>query len=244
MWAGYRTVSSESTLVMFPRGFRRDGTRPTVFMLHGHNSAAAGPYNVVPTAGYGWAMAEAVLRAGYPICLPDAGGGKGWNGNTAVTKLEANRQAMISNFGAKSGPAFICGFSMGGMLAASYAAENPSNVKALVLTCAALDMVHIHDTNYNSYGTAELEAAHGGSLASYQAALPTKNPMARAAAGDLDAIPTLIYHAAPADTVCPLASYQQFAADSGAEIHQDQSQGHDPDITDPVRLIEFLEENA
>jgi pimeloyl-ACP methyl ester carboxylesterase len=239
----FDTSSSDTRLVMLPRGFRADGTVRPVLMCHGHSLAAAGPYGVVPAAGYGWQLVAALLSAGYPVCLPDAGGGKGWNSTASVTHLDNARLRMSSTYGAKTGAAHIMGFSMGGMLAASYAAENPTLAKTLTLTCPAVDMASIHDTNYGGYGTAELEAAHGGSSGTYTAALPTKNPMVRAAANDLDSVPTAIFHGAPADTVVPLASINQFASDAGASILQDQSQGHDPDIAVPATVLALLAAN-
>lgn len=238
-------VAGEGRTILLPRGYKRDGTVAPVLSGHGHNSTVGlppGTYGGVPAVGYGWATFSAYLDVGIPVVICDAGGGKGWNGNAALQHLENARLWARDNYATKDGPAHLFGFSMGGSLIASYAAENPTKTKSMVLACPGIAIDKLHDSNYGGYAAAELEAAHGGTLASYNAALPVKDPMVRAANGDYDALSILIYHAAPEDTTISLADVTQFANDSGAEIHKSSLLQHNPDVVDRNRLIDFIME--
>lgn len=235
MHARYEVVNGDRRLVMIPRGHKHDGSTPMVIAGHGHSSAPAGPYITVPFPGYGWRAFLAYIEAGIPVCLIEAGGGKGWNSVASVDHMVSARDWMIEKYGCAPDP-HVFGFSMGGMLASTFAGLH--GARSLVLACPALSMVHIHDTNYSGYGAAELEAAYGG-LAGYQAAVPQRDPLALAGAGEFDGIPIEVFHSAPGDNVAPLSALQQFATAVGAGIHYD-SRGHNPDVTDPNVVAELL----
>lgn len=232
----FRTIAGEDRVVLLPRGYRR-GVKPAVLAGHGHSFEVAGPYAGVPAVGFGWATISVYLEAGHPVCMIGAGGPRTWNSDAAVQHMENARQWMQAEYAAAPGGVHLFGFSMGGALAASYAAEHRASVLSACFACPALDLGFLYATNANGYATAELDAAHGGN---YQAAAPVKDPMARAAGGDYDGLPILLYHAAPEDGALPAASAAQFAADTGAEVHKSTLLAHSPDVVDRERLRSFL----
>lgn len=239
-------VGAETRVVIIPRGYKQDHSVPPVILGHGHSLAAQGPYATPPAVGFGWAALEPYMRLGIPMCIIDAGGANKWNSDAAVQLMEDARAWMVANYSAKDGPAHIFGFSMGGTLAATYAAAHPDKTKTLVLACPGLDIVYLHDSNFNAYGKAELETAiGGGTTPGFTAALPNKDPMELAQTDHYDNLPILIYHAAPDDTALPLASANLFAANTGAEIHRSTTHNdHNPDVIDPVRLDSWLREKG
>jgi alpha-beta hydrolase superfamily lysophospholipase len=230
-------VGGNWRMLLRPRNW--DPAKPLILSGHGHSAAASGPYVGVPVPGYGARTYSAMLDAGFAVVLTDSAGGKSWGGAAAVTEYDAARTWAQSKLGLPTGPAHAFGFSMGGCLAATWAADN-TDCLSLTLVCPALDLDYLYTNNYGGYAASEITAAYPGGYAEL-------DPVVLAEGGAFDSIPTLLYHAAPEDTVVPLASVEAFAAASGAQVGKDVSpwvSAHSPDSITPEDLVEHLLENS
>lgn len=233
----YEVFAGEGRMWWLPRSWKGDGSLPVVLAGHGHNSSPVGPYCSVPPPGYGWPSWATYLRLGLAIVMIDAGGGKTWNADVALGHMEAARLFSVNELGA-SGQVHLSGFSMGGCLALTYAAENPASALSVSAVCAPLSIDRAHTDNMNGYATAELEDVYGG-LAGFQAALPERDNVWQAQQGAYANAPALITHAASVDPVTHADDAATFAGAAGCTVVEHPEWGHNPQCVDVDQLYEF-----
>lgn len=116
-----------------------------------------------------------------PIISFDAAG-TSWGNDTAQACATDALAYLRSAFGASAAAPILLGISMGGMLTLNWIRANPTLFAAAVLMYPATSLQAIHDgTGGAQNGAATTEAAYGGSLATFNAAVVAHDPAQNAA---------------------------------------------------------------
>jgi alpha-beta hydrolase superfamily lysophospholipase len=216
--AAFIRAGTETVMPIVPRLHRPDGTKRLVVWCHSAG-ATAGSEHLEP-----WLAANNTLPIfdllGLPI-ISAKYGGQVWGNDTAQTRVgDAIAYMTGGEFNAKTDKVLLLGVSMGGMLALNWARANPSKVAAIILFYPAVNLQWIHDNG----GAATTEAAYGGSLASFNAAVAAHDPLQHTA--EYAGVPIQMWYS-DADTVVGTANQQAFlAAVSGIESHLLPGAGH------------------
>jgi pimeloyl-ACP methyl ester carboxylesterase len=234
MIATVRYHGIRSQAILLPLDYR--GNTPCVVTGHGHNGTGQ-----VPVPGYGAWVYGSWVRAGWPVIICSTG--NTWGNDSATAELDAGLDYMESTYGCV-GPHFVYGFSMGGMTALNYVVRHRERVRALALAGPALDLEYQHDSNFHTYGTAELRAAYGGTAETFNAYRESHNPVkVLAGIGEgaqyqeaLTSLPTYLAYD-PLDDVSPPEAFAQFA--NAVDSVRSGDYGHTPEAVDSMALLDF-----
>lgn len=224
-----RVRAGDGDVQVVPYGWKRDGSRYPAVWNHG----AGNNYAYGPTERALW---ERLL---VPVIGTDGGGIRTWGADSVVGPagtVEADRVWAVNNLGAKPGKAILVGGSMGGLTALLYALSNPAKVSVLVLFIPAFDpeFVRLNDPNAQQLNKAAIEANYGANVVP-----AAKQGFARGAELAATGIPTKIWYST-SDTFTPLASTQQFIAESGCESTSLGPVGHGYLNVDPDEAAAFI----
>lgn len=202
-------VAGEKHVRLQHRKYMPGSDRRLVVYCHGRGVVATEALD----ATYGQ-TARALAEEGYAVLSIDAAGATAWANSTSQSRLTSGiAWGRTGPLGASaSKPPLLVGTSMGGMTALKYARTDPTAVAGVISLIGALDPDYIHDNNVSGLA-AEMEAAYG-SLAAYDAALPTTSAVQFAA--DLAGIPTLLV-TSTSDTVTPNTAVTTVAAAAGSD---------------------------
>lgn len=154
-------MSGESDVLMWPDGYRRDGTKTGLVICHGAGELSSSVLNPPGSNKLAEAWLITRLAQHFPLVAADHGiwaqGGtsdsNSWGNTNAQTRVG---QAITwlqsaSGGGAKTGKVVMLGISMGHTVAFNYAKNNPANVAALVGIIPVCDLDDIRDNNRGSY---------------------------------------------------------------------------------------------
>jgi alpha-beta hydrolase superfamily lysophospholipase len=135
-------------------------------------------------------LLQAIARLGLPVLSADCSGSGHWGNDTAQTDATAMLSFIRSSTFLKAHAtrkAVLMGVSMGGLLALNWARANPTLVAAICLFYPCVNLQAEHDGTGGATATAAgTEAAYGGSLAGFNAAV---RPRPGAAPDRLSAVP-------------------------------------------------------
>ena len=112
--------------------FAERGAGPTLLLLHGLGGSGADWDGVAPA-----------LCDRYRVVTPDLRGSGGSqnlarpHGPFSIAELAADTAALLEHLG--GGPAHVCGWSMGGMVALQLAVDNPDRVASLTIVNSGPD---------------------------------------------------------------------------------------------------------
>lgn len=172
---------------------------------------------------------------GFCVLAADMGGPAVWGNDTARGALAnwwAYAKALL---GVKTDKLVGIGWSMGNIAQATWAADNPSQVAALVGLTPVANLKDIRDANRNGYA-ASINAAYGGAAA-FDAARATRDPAARAP--ELAGLPMKVYRASD-DPICTPATVDAYAATTGAATVNLGAVGHNINTVDFADVANFL----
>jgi hypothetical protein len=182
-------------------------------------------------------LINAIADAGYTMLSCDLGGVATWGNDTAVARITAAKNYLLTLQDVNAGKIILVGQSMGGQNALVWAAANPMLVKCVI---GAIPVINIQDVRNRVY-TASVDAAYSGgySDATYGAA---HNPYVIAGNGGLNNIPMQLWYG-DADTTC-LPQYTQAMATRAnvVELHQ-LSGGHAESTVakiDPAVVLAYI----
>lgn len=131
-------VTGETSLLMYARRERFDGTSPGILFFHGVNQPG---YEVLTLFLYGATYLQQVINRGFIIVSSLWGSAANWGDSTSVTRAAEARTWLLAN-GAKNGPIGLWGASMGWFTAANYWDANPTHVGAAVGVVPVIDYAH------------------------------------------------------------------------------------------------------
>lgn len=239
-------ASNESHTLVTPYNYRADGTKRLLVWCH---SAGGLSQECVVAADNALMIVEALVSTlGLPLVafdgMPPSGGqAQHWGNDTAQARLSDAISYAQAQVGAKVDRVVLCAVSMGGTLALNWARANPSKVAGLALMYPAVSLQGVHDgTGGAASAAASVEAAYGGSLASYQAALPTHDPAENESAYASIGPAKMWY--STADATVGTANQTGFAAavGSGFQTAPLGAVGH-ADMTkiDPLDMLKFVQ---
>lgn len=157
----YRTgvVTGESSLVMFGRGEKFDGTSPGILFFHGVASTALEPITFYTL---GATYLPQLANRGFIIVSSLWGSSANWGNAASVTAAAEARTWLLAN-GAKNGPLGVYGVSHGFMTAANWWDANPTHVGAFVGVVPVANASNGYDDNPTMQ--AGMNAAYGGDFA-------------------------------------------------------------------------------
>lgn len=171
--AAYVDTNTEKLLGIAGRLYRSDSSKRLAVWTH----HSGGSYLSAWTAPDALPIAKSVCEdLGCPLVTPDCGGPKTWGNDVAQTRVSDARNWANGKFSPKNDKVILLGVSMGGLLALNWARANPNLVAAVALFFPAVDLQWVHDNG----GTADTEAAYGGTLAAFNTAVASHNPAAHA----------------------------------------------------------------
>jgi pimeloyl-ACP methyl ester carboxylesterase len=181
-----------------------------------------------------------VDQLGCPAISLDMGGPTNWGNTTARTRIGQAFTYLQSQAGVPSDKVILYAGSMGNIAAFNWAIENPTKVAAIVSVLSVIDLDYVHDNNVGG-AAAAIEAAYGGAAA-YEAALPTSNPVARAA--QMPAVPIQMWYGG-SDPYILQATANSFATTVGAERHMfGAAEGHNVFAVDYDQVMSFIDKYA
>lgn len=197
-----------------PRGYKADGTRRLIVWCHSAGGSAAEPWtpgnNVLPAL-------ETIFNLGLPVISADMSG-VGWGNDASQTALLDAITYAASALNPITSKVILCGVSMGGMLALNWARANPTKVSGIALFYPATSLQAIHDgTGGAANGATSTEAAYGGSLATFNAAVATHDPAQNTAAIAALGVPMKMWYST-ADTTVGTANQTAFATAVGGAL--------------------------
>lgn len=217
------TVATDKHVIFAGRSYRSDGTKRPVLWCHSAGGDALEALTETNVYDHLYTITESL---GLPLISFDAQGVQ-WGNDNAQSRLADALAYLRTTWGAHATLLpLIIGVSMGGMLALNWARANPGGYAALALLYPATSLQAIHDgAGGAANGAATTEAAYGGSLATFNAAVATHDPAQNAAA--YFGKPIKMWRSS-ADTVVGTANQDAFAsaagvavADLGAVAHAD-----------------------
>lgn len=235
--AAFIRSNTELVLPMIQRLHTPNGTRRLCVWCHSAG-ATAGQEHLEPWLGAG--ALPLIDAVGLPmICAQFAG--QSWGNDTAQTRLtDAISYMTGGEFNARTDKVVLLGVSMGGLLALNWARANPAKVAAIVLCYPAVDLQWMHD-NGAATGT---EAAYGGSLTTFNAAVAAHNPAVNTTA--YQGVPIRMWYS-DADTTVGTANQTAFASAVGSSLAATALPGAaHADMTriDPSDLATFVAAHA
>lgn len=169
--------SGENWLSIVPSTWAGDGTKMGVLYMHGAQSN-----EVQPLASWPFTLGSiilAVVKAGYPVLCPFAGGDT-WGNATAQTRMDEARTYLQGTMGAKAGAIGLIGGSMGGLAVQNWAKNNLSSVACAVGLTPVSNVSDIHTNNRSGLAGSINTAYSTWSEATYGASF---NPATYASTG-------------------------------------------------------------
>jgi pimeloyl-ACP methyl ester carboxylesterase len=178
--------ASDKHVVIHDRSYRPDGTKRAVIWMHSAGGDAIEP---VIASNNALPHLAAIASLGVPIISFDAAGGgaqapaKHWGNDYAQARVTDALAYLRSKFGVHPTAApILLGVSMGGLLALNYARLNPVAATGLMYPVVDLQAIHDGTGGASAGGAATTEAAHGGTLATFDAGVAAHNPQQNQAA--------------------------------------------------------------
>lgn len=224
----------EGICIVTDRRYQADYTKYPVILTHGFGGDHM---STMPKDQFLFPPVVSLLDAGFLVLGIDGGGPfngpSNWGADVPIQRIaDAIFYAQLA-LGSKTGGAMILGSSMGTLSGLSYAARNPTIVKAACFCYPAVDLASIYATGVY---TSSINTAYG-SAAAYTAALPTHNPIAQVAT--TKDIPTLLYYSTDDPITFParVAAYQALTnmtrtVSLGAVGHGDYTRVPGQDVVD------------
>ena len=209
------THTSDPFEVWTGLAFKASSSRTGIVHSGGRGSNETGPLS----DQYNGPINSFLADCGYPSIAVSPG--TTWGNDTIQASLTAAKNAGQASYGFASGKVYLRGGSMGALNVLNWTVNNPTLVKAMVLTTPVTDLAYMHDNNIGGWAT-EIETAYGG-LAAYQAALATHNPAQNTAS--LTGIPILVCYSTD-DPYIPPSQAQSFAATVGGTAVSMGAVGH------------------
>lgn len=205
-------TAGENHLVMVPKNYVPNGTRPGILFAHGY-----GAVETVALDRGGWPTQAALIAeiaSHWPV-LSCTYGGDQFGNDIAQARMTAAKTYLQGPLGAKAGKIGIIGISMGGGLMMAWARANPTLVSCMVGLIPLSDLNDVFVNNRTGTGTAGVNAAYGGAYDDNVQG-PTHNPTKFAS--QLAGIPTQIWYATD-DTVVIPSTVVPVGTAIGAEMH-------------------------
>lgn len=168
--------ASEAHTIATDRPYKRDGSKRPLLWLH---SAGGNDQEAVIALNNSIPLLREVVKVGPVISFDGAAGNPAqhWGNDFAQARTGDAKAYLQGTWGAKAGKALVLGISMGGLLALNWARLNPTLVAAVALLYPAVNLQWIHDNG----AAASTEAAYGGTLAAFNAAVAAHDPHQHAA---------------------------------------------------------------
>lgn len=202
-------ANGETFVLLEPRNYSRDTTRPGV--LHAHQSGAA-PQDIFGTATPVMDALTRGIAECWPVLLTEQGGVSNWGAAAAVTSLGNAKTLLQSTYGAKAGAVAGTARSMGFLGLCNKAKANPTHISCLVAFLPVVDPNDVVTNNRGGFAAAVntaystyVEATHGA----------TYNPTTYGAS--LAGLPMQLWYATD-DTVAMPERVLAFAALVGASV--------------------------
>lgn len=229
-----RVTAGEADVIMRPKC--RQGTKPGVLYVHGAEADVGGGLTWMTIATRA-KLINAIADAGHTMLSCDLGGVATWGNDTAISRITAAKNYLLTLQDVAAGKIILVGQSMGGQNALVWAAANPTLVKGVI---CAIPVINIQDVRNRVY-TASVDAAYTGgySDAAYGAA---HSPYVIAGNGGLNGIRMQLWYG-DSDTTC-LPQYTQAMATraNAVELHQ-VSGGHAESTVgsiDPAIVLAYM----
>lgn len=205
------SAPTEKHVGITSRLYKPDGTKRAVIWCHSAGGDATEPViatnNTLP-------LLQAVTDLGLPIISADFSG-LAWGNDAAQARVTDALAYARTAFGAHATlPPILLGVSMGGLLSLNWARANPTLVRALALMYPVTNLQAMHDGTGGIVGNAatSTEAAYGGNLAGFNAAVATHNPAQNTSA--YTGVPIKIWYST-ADTTVGTANQTAFISAVG-----------------------------
>lgn len=229
-----RVTVSEADVIMRPKC--RNSSKPGVLYVHGAEADVGGGLtwmNIATRAR----LINAIADAGYTMLSCDLGGVATWGNDTAIARITAAKNYLLTLQDVSAGKIILVGQSMGGQNSLVWAAANPTLVKAII---GAIPVINIQDVRNRVYTTSVDAAYSGGYTDATYGAL--HNPYVIAGNSGLNDIPMQLWYG-DSDTTC-LPTYTQAMATRAntVELHT-LSGGHAESTVaeiDPSVVLSYL----
>lgn len=229
-----RVTASEADVIMRPKC--RQGTKPGVLYVHGAEADTGGGLTWMKIATRA-RLINAIADAGYTMLSCDLGGVATWGNDTAMARITAAKNYLLTLQDVSAGPIILVGQSMGGQNSLVWAAANPSLVKCVI---GAIPVINIQDVRDRVY-TTSVDAAYSGgySDATYGAA---HSPYVIAGDGGLNGIPMQLWYGDSDNTCLPEYTQAMGLRADTVELHE-LSGGHAESTVaqvDPSLVLSFI----
>lgn len=206
------SVATDKHVVIASRTYVPDGSRRPLLWCHSAGGDATEPVlatnNAIPH------LQVLTDMLGCPLISFDAQGTT-WGNDNAQARMSDALAYLRSTWGAHPTlPPLVIAISMGGMQALNWIRSNAFAALALLYPATSLQAIH-DGAGGAANGAATTEAAYGGSLAAFNAAVATHDPAANAAA--YAGKPIKIWRSS-ADAVVGTANQDAFAAAAGITV--------------------------
>jgi pimeloyl-ACP methyl ester carboxylesterase len=179
-------------------------------------------------------IVRALVEAGHPYLAIDAGGTFTWGHDDSIAAVGDGKTYLQGTLGAKAGPIFLFGFSMGALPALNWARQNLASVAAVALICPVVALDWANDNDTPAGAAAQIATAYGGG---YEAGLATHDPTAYAS--ELTSLPGKIWRSTD-DASVPMAQVDAFAAAADFEVRDLGAVGHSPVSVDAAEVASFF----
>ena len=226
-----RATVGEGDTYELPRRWPTQRIRRLVVWCHGAGGTELA--TATPSLIGQWSVSRAITGAGFPLVTTLLGGQNTWGNSTAQSGVDDAIAWAGSTLGAPTDKVILVGVSMGHILAANWARENPSQVAGVIGLVPGCDLEDMR----NTYGAA-IEAAWG---------IGPMDPLPSGANPSFDipgsSIPWKLYYDSSDAVVLP-ATVEAFGAAVGASLVQSIGLGHTEAAvaaTPTSDLINFLD---
>lgn len=253
--------ASRGCIITTPKGYRKDGTKRGVMILHGAGELCSSPLNYSTGGKPKEANIIAAIASVYPTVIIDGGtfasGGvndsDNWGSPAAVTEMDNGMTTLFAagnnGGGAIPGAAIVVGLSMGHAWSLNYAqtsAAKAAKCRAILGILPVNDLDDIRDNNRGGFRASISNVwATGAWISAGNPALPAAaNPAVPANQTRWLAIPQRLYYASD-DSICTPATVAAMIANvpiittvnMGVGDHTDASFGH---VDIPGSLMPWL----
>lgn len=239
---GRYVTDTETVHVVRDSRYRFDQTRPGVVFCHfsggdalSHWSSDAESPSYMPLLR---ALCDMSVGHGLPLVGFNGSGIRHWGNDAFQTKMTAAVAYLRGTVKASAAPVHVVAVSMGGM-ALNWVRSHLSDVASFTGLYPATNLDQIHDLG--GLGQTHIETAYTDA-AGYEAALPTHDPFANAAAYR-DAVWMRLWYSS-ADTTVPPDQTEAFAAAVGGSRCSTVSLGAsvhgDMDVLDAEQVKAFV----
>jgi alpha-beta hydrolase superfamily lysophospholipase len=223
-------ANAEKVLVLTSRTRLPDAKKRLVIYSH----SSGGSY--LEPSGGAYRLMDRIADLGAPVLSADFSGPKQWGNDASRTKVDEHiAYATGGEFNAKVDKVALLGTSMGALHLLGWARANPSKVAAIALLYPAVDLQWVHDNG----AAADTEAAFGGSLASFNTAVASHDPMVNPQ--DFQQFPIRVWYS-DSDSVVSTARQRAWITPAGASArvlkgaaHADMSKVPTDEVRDFLR---------